>query len=157
MLHPDDALFMSLVHAAFAQHLSGWGMGLHRVADIDCWMRTQPVGWSAINEQLRTNGVQTAAWATLRWVQMLMRHGTAGNSDLILSDSCPGNLRGAWIERWLQGDLPARLARYRRLRLLAFTSLLHDAPRDAVRAFAGRYRAWRRRGEDLAAFNELSG
>ncbi len=32
MLNPEDALFVLLVHPAFAKHLSGLEMGLHRVA-----------------------------------------------------------------------------------------------------------------------------
>jgi hypothetical protein len=41
------------------------------------------------------------------------------------------------------------------LRLLAFSSLLHDTPRDALRAYVGRRRAGRRSEADLKAFAGL--
>ena len=41
ILSNDDALFVLLVHPAFAKHLAGWGMGLHRVTDIVAWLQTQ--------------------------------------------------------------------------------------------------------------------
>ena len=37
----EDSLFLLLVHAAFAKHLAGWDMGLHRVADVALWFGRQ--------------------------------------------------------------------------------------------------------------------
>jgi len=155
MLHPDDALFVLLVHPAFGKHLSGWDMGLHRVADIIYWFRSQQVDWPSVHRRLCVNGVKTAAWATLRWVQILNEH--PNELEPLLADTCPGTLRRRWIEHWLQQDLSARLANKHLLRLLGFTTWLHDSPRDAVRALAGRVRAWRRRGADVDVFRALSG
>ena len=45
MLHENDTLFLLLVHGAFAKHLGGWDMGLHRVLDIARWLETQSCDW----------------------------------------------------------------------------------------------------------------
>jgi hypothetical protein len=177
MLSADDALFVFLVHPAFAKHLAGWGMGLHRVADIAAWLRTESFDWETVLEQLDTNGVRTAAWATLRWVQMLtsgsdFTHDRSGSYfdqclwerlqprfldrlDTMISDLCPGRLRQAWLDRWLRSDISERASAAHWARLLGFSLFLHDTPSDAVRALAGRYRAHRSSRADLAVFRDL--
>ncbi len=160
VLSSEDALFMLLVHPAFAKHLGGWDMGLHRVMDIVVWLRAQDFNWEVVREQLKTSGVQTAAWATLRWVQLLAcRSGASprplGNLDKMMSDTQPGRLRRKWLSFWLRNDLSARAADSHWQRLIGFTSFLHDAPADSVRALAGRRKAQSRVNADLAAFADL--
>ena len=71
MLSAEHALFTLLVHPAFAKHLEGYEMGLHRVADLLAWLRSQPFDWPEVRAMLEANGVRTAAWATLRWTELL--------------------------------------------------------------------------------------
>ena len=153
----EDTLFLLLVHPAFAKHLGGWDMGLHRVLDILEWLRTQPCDWSTVCERLDDCGVRTAAWATLRWADLLATEHSPGELATMLSDMRPGGVRAAWIDGWLRHDLSARLASRHRLRLLGLSPFLHDSPRDVLRAVAGRYRAHRRRDTDMEAFRELLG
>ena len=155
MLDPNDGLFVHLVHPAFAKHLAGWGMGLHRVVDILCWLLTQPIDWDAIVARLEQQGVRTAAWATLRWVAMLVPSGTIPELEARLLSLQPGKLRRAWLERWLRHDVSERISGTHLVRLLAFSMFLHDTPGDGMRALLGRLRAHRRRSEDLDAFAEL--
>jgi hypothetical protein len=155
MLCAEDALFVLLVHPAFAKHLAGWGMGLHRVVDIVTWLRTQPFDWQAVHELLGTNGVRTAAWATLRWVELLAGEYSPSGLDKMLAELRPGPLRGAWLGRWLRNDLSERSSGRHWARLLGFTMFLHDTPGDALRALVSRYRAHRRRESDVGAFREL--
>jgi len=176
-LSADDALFLLLVHPAFAKHLAGWEMGLHRVVDIDYWLQSQPFDWQVVRTRLEENGVCTAAWATLRWVQLLTcgsgfsrdRSGSYLDQYLwerlqprffaamneMMSELQPGRIRCAWLDRWLRSDLPERTSTVHWARLLGFSLFLHDTPRDSMRALAGRYRARRRSAEDLAVFQEL--
>jgi len=154
-LHADDAFFLLLVHPAFAKHLAGWTMGLHRVVDIDYCLQRQLFDWNTVSGQLEDNGVRTAAWATLRWVQLLTTPKAPSGLDSMMTDLCPGKLRRAWLDRWLCDDLPERTSTLRWARLLGFSLFLHDTPGDSVRALAGRYRAHRRSAEDLAVFREL--
>lgn len=155
MLDPDDAFFVLLVHPAFGKHLSSWNMGLHRVADIIFWLRTQAIDWPLVRERLRDAGVRTAAWATLRWVRMLAEGDTPAAVEEMLWDLRPARWRCRWIEGWLERDLPRRYVGKPWFRQLGFTTLLHDSPADAWRAAYGRYRAWRRRDSDMAVFEDL--
>ena len=155
MLDAEDALFVLLVHPAFAKHLAGWWMGLHRVVDIVAWLHTQSFDWQTVHTGLEQNGVRAAAWATLRWVGLLTRPHTVSGLDTMLSDLSPGYLRRAWLEYWLRNDLSARMSGAHWARLLGFSAFLHDTPGDAARAFTGRYRAHHRSSADLEAFREL--
>ncbi len=151
----EDVLFTLLVHPAFAKHLAGWDMGLHRVMDIVEWLRTQEFNWPDVCDQLDSNGVQSAAWATLRWIELLSGPHALPHLNPMMSDVRPGRLRRAWLNRWLQEDYSARSASSHWMRLLGFTSLLHDRVGDATRAFVGRENARRRIDADLAVFAEL--
>jgi hypothetical protein len=154
-LNADDSLFVLLVHPAFAKHLAGWGMGLHRVVDIVAWLNTQSFNWETVCVQLEANGVRGAAWATLRWVELLTGQHAPSGLDAMLATLRPGRLRSAWLDRWLRNDLSERTSGWHPARLLGFTMFLHDAPGDGLRALAGRYRAHRRSNADMAAFGDL--
>jgi hypothetical protein len=157
MLNAEDTLFVLLVHPVFAKHLGGWDMGLHRVVDVILWLRTQTFDWPAVIERLDQAGVRTAAWATLRWVQLLTQPDSPGELDAMLAAVRPGPLRCAWLDRWLRRNLSERMSQRHWVRLLAFSLFLHDTLRDSIRALFGRYRAHRRRNVDWAAFGELFG
>ena len=155
MLSDDDGLFVLLVHPAFAKHLDSWEMGLHRVADLLEWLQRREFDWPTVRERLAENGVSSAAWATLRWVQLLAGTRVPPRLASMLSDLTPGVVRSRWLDHWLRADLPARTAGVHWLRLLAFSPFLHDTPRDALRAWAGRCRAHRRAKADVEAFSGL--
>ena len=155
ILSAEDALFVLLVHPAFAKHLAGWAMGLHRVVDIVAWLRTQSFDWDVVVERLGANGVRAAAWATLRWTELLACQYATNRLEAMLAELQPGRLRVAWLNRWLSNDLSERTAGQHWTWLAGFTMLLHDAPTDAMRALAGRYHAHRRRRSDVWEFREL--
>ena len=155
MLSPEDAFFVFLVHPAFAKHLSGLEMGLHRVADIIRWLDTQKFDWPKVKAKLKQNGVQTAAWATLRWAEILAHPRVLPGVESLQSDLRAGRLRNAWLNWWLLKDLSTATSQMHWARLLGFSSLLHDTPSDALRAVTGRYRAHKRIGADLEVFREL--
>jgi hypothetical protein len=153
----NDMLFILLVHPAFAKHLAGWGMGLHRVADLLALLRTQDFDLPSVLGLARDNGVSAAAWATLRWTQLLAEPHAPPKLEILLADLEPPRLKRAWLDEWLCRDLSDRLAAFHGIRLLGFSWLLHDTLADALRAFRGQRRAARRSGEDLAAFAGLLG
>lgn len=155
MLDSEDTLFILLVHPAFAKHLAGWTMGLHRFADILIWVGTQEFDWPTVRRRLEENGVAAAAWATLRRLELMTGPHTPAEIVDMRADLSPGIVRRAWLDRWLQRDLAASTARARWLRLAGFSTFLHDTPADALRALSGRRRALRRQEEDMAAFGEL--
>ncbi len=155
MLSPEDTLFTLLVHPAFAKHLDGYEMGLHRVWDVLAFLRSQGFDWRRVREMLREAGVANAAWATLRWVEMLAGENAPDVLMHILPDLEPGPRRRKWIEKWLADDWSSRTASWRPLRLLGFSAFLHDTPGDALRALRGRRAAKRRSGADLAEIRKL--
>jgi hypothetical protein len=156
MLGAEDALFVLLVHPAFAKHLGGWEMGLHRVADIVEFARTQSFDWQTVCEGLTENGVRTAAWATLRWVDLVTASERPRNLASMRSALRPGRLRRAWLDRWMRMDMSERTSNIHWIRLLGLSLFLHDKPSDAVRALSGRWRAYRRRRDDTLAFRKLN-
>jgi hypothetical protein len=153
----NDMLFILLVHPAFAKHLGGWEMGLHRVADLLAFLGTQDFELPSVLALVRDNGVSAAAWATLRWTELLAEPHVPPNLPILLAELEPPRFKRAWLDRWLRNDLSDRLAAFHGTRLVAFSWTLHDTPADALRAFRGRRRAVRRSGEDLAAFAGLLG
>jgi hypothetical protein len=118
-------------------------------------MQTQDFEWPTLQALLKQNGVRSAAWATLRWVELLFGPDLPGEIDPMLLELRPGWLRRAWLDRWLRLDLSERLSSAHWPRLMAFSPLLHDTPRDVLRAIRGRRQAHRSRHADLAAFQEL--
>lgn len=145
---PEDTAFLLLVHPAFAKHVAGREMALHRVLDIAEWWQQYPVDQATLDEQLQTQGVRTAAWAVLEWVKLLLPE-----FELDTGQWQPGAVRRAWLRTWLRHDWSARLSNWHALRLLTFSPFLHDTPADAWRALKGWRQARRARAEDLAAFN----
>ena len=155
MLSPEDALFVLLVHPAFAKHLDGYEMGLHRVADLLRWLSGQRFDWPLVRSMLEDNGVRTAAWATLRWSDMLSGSDPLLSLAGLMADLEPGRARRNWIDYWLRNNLCDRMSDARWVRLLGFSFFLHDGAGDAVRAATGRWQAKRRRKSDLEAFRSL--
>jgi hypothetical protein len=153
----NDMLFILLVHPAFAKHLGGWEMGLHRVADLLFFLRTQDFDMPSVVSLVRDNGVSAAAWATLRWTQLLAEPHVPPKLPELLAELEPPQWKRAWLDGWLRNDFPDRLSAWHRMRLVGFSWLLHDTRADALRAFRERRRAGRRSGEDLAAFAGLLG
>ncbi|MGI9222757.1 MAG: nucleotidyltransferase family protein [Woeseiaceae bacterium] len=153
VLDATDTLFLLLVHPAFAKHLGAWDMGLHRVADIADWLREFDANWPEVCRILELNGVSTAAWATLRWLQLLAPASMSQQLEKLMADVRPGPLRRAYLDYWLENNLSARTSGVHIIRLLGFSIFMHDRPSDALRAFRGRSRAHRRQAEDLAAFS----
>ena len=155
ILDAEDTLFTLLVHPAFVKHLGGWDMGLHRVMDIVEWIRTQDFDWTVVCERMRKNGVQTAGWATLRWVSLLSDPRLLPQLDEMMLEVRPGRIRRMWVEAWLKRNLSARTSNMHWVRLIGFTMFLHDTAGDSFRAVVGRLKARRRCDADIAVFQEL--
>jgi hypothetical protein len=64
----------------------------------------------------------------------------------------PGPVRRRYLRLWLDRELPMHLNNVRYGRLAAFSLLLHDHPRDVVRAVSSLGRARLRRQSDMNVF-----
>ena len=151
----EDTLFLLLVHPPFAKHLAGWDMGLHRVVDIVNFLTVIQFDWGRVRSALVENGVSSAAWATLRWTQMLTYPQPLPLLEEMLAELRPGSAKAWWLEHWLESDLSARFSGRHWMRLLGFSPLLHDEPGDVYRAFAGRRQARKRSKQDSEVFADL--
>lgn len=157
MLDIHDAAFLMLVHPALVKHLSGWEMGLHRVADLVALVDAGHCDWGRVRDRLEENDVRTAAWATLRWLEFLTQPATPPLVIEILNDLAPGRIRRSWLDRWLLRDMSSRTFSAHWIRLIFFSLALHDDLAGVGRVIAGRVRAHRRREADLALFANQTG
>ena len=155
MLSDNDSLFLMLVHAAVAKHVSTSQTGLHRVADIALWWQRREVDWPSVRTQLSEHGLKTAAWTVLSWVQMLSADSFSPALSGPIASVRPGGLRTAYLRAWLDHDLTARLAKHHAVRLFGFSGFLHDRLSDAYRALGGWRQARSMAVADAGAFEDL--
>ncbi len=156
MLSDSDALFLMLVHGAISKHVAMTGMGLHRVADIALWWQQRPVDWPVLHDRLAATGLKTAAWTTLTWVRMLSPTTFGPLVETAIDSVRPSGPRAAYLQSWLNRDLPARLAHLHAARLLAFSMFLHDRPSDAWCALKGWQAARMTSATDALVFGSLA-
>jgi hypothetical protein len=147
-LDDADAVFLMLVHPAFAKYVCSPNMDLNKVIDFTLWATRRTIDWDAVAALLEQTGLCTAAWTVLRWYAMLLEPGLLPVSDDFVARIAPGPLRQRYLARWLERDLPARwLDRPARIQF-GFTLFLHDRPSDAWHALISILRARRRQGDD---------
>lgn len=141
-LADDDTVLLMLAHPAFAKYVCSPHMGLNRVLDFGLFVETRAVAWAVVSSRLASMGLQTAAWCTLTWMQMIDRRAQQVPTTF-LTAIAPSAGKQWYLQQWLDHDLPGRLAdRADWLIRAAFTLPMHDTLRDAWRALA--YRAGRR-------------
>lgn len=140
-LQDDDAVFLMLVHPAFAKYVSSPHAALTSVADFLCWTATRDVDWASVSEKLKSAGVTTSAWTVLSWWAMLIGKELPNVPPGFIDRLRPGRLRSFYLRQWIARDLPSRWIDRSLLIQAGFTLFLHDRPSDAVRAIAGLARA----------------
>jgi hypothetical protein len=156
ILSEADALFVLLVHPAFAKHLSTSQMGLHRVADVAQWLQKHHVDWAALRQALESSGLKTAAWTMLSLVRMLSSPEFARSLDDPLRSLRPAPARAAYLNTWLSLDMSARLSNLHAARLIGLSVFLHDQPSGAWRALRGWQQSREARSRDAAVFDALT-
>ena len=134
----SDTVFMMLVHPAITKYVCSRHMGLNRVLDYLLFTQARSIDWAAVTQRLDEAGLKTAGWCTLRWIQLLV-------PDAVISPVSfeatikPGTLRAAYLNYWIDHDLPGLLLdRANWFIQAAFTLLMHDKFADARRAFRAR-------------------
>lgn len=150
-LSPENSYFLLLVHPAFAKHISSRGMALHRVLDVVEWHRTVPTDRAAVLSLCERTGSVTAAWAVLRWIELLT------DEPCWIEPQQVGSIRRAYLDFWLRNDLSGMLESAHPVRLVLLTASFHDTAPDVMRALFGRLGDYRQRGADITPFLQLKG
>lgn len=156
VLGDTDALFVMLIHPAFSKHLSTLQMGLHRLADLALWVQRVPVDWPTLQDQLRSSGLKTAAWAMLRLMRTLSPASFGERLGDELQSLQPGPARTAYLSAWLDQDLSYRFRHAHAVRLLGLSTMLHDRPSGTWNALRGWHQSRRSRDQNAHVFEGLA-
>lgn len=134
-LSDSDTVFMMLVHPAITKYVCSQHMGLNRVLDFLLFAQTRSIDWGNVAQRLDEAGLKTAGWCTLRWIQRLVPDAVIWPVAFVTTIQ-PGKLRAAYLNYWIDHDLPGRLLdRANWLIQAAFTLPMHDKFSDARQAF----------------------
>ena len=101
------------------------------LVDLVRWVQTFQIDWEQLLDWLKGGGVQTAAWITAEWLEML--------TGITLPESFmhsikPSVARSWYLQKWLSHNLSSRLLDYPLLIQAGFTLPAHDT-------FAGAFHA----------------
>jgi hypothetical protein len=129
-LAPGPTLFLALVHPAFSRYVNTRAAGLVKLVDLQ-QLVLRISDWGETIELVQACGVRAAAWATLYWLKELL---ATPIPDAVWKEIEPPRGRRAYLQAWLDRDLPSRLASIPGLVRAGFTLALHDELHDAVRA-----------------------
>lgn len=142
-LSDDDAIFLMLVHPAFAKYVNSPHASLLTVADFALLARTRPIDWDTVVNRLRAAGVGVSAWACLTWWSMLLGPHMPPLPPGVLTQLRPASWRARYLEDWLRSGRSTHWIDKGLLIQAGLTLFLHDTPTDAVRAVRGIARARR--------------
>jgi Uncharacterised nucleotidyltransferase len=132
-LNNEAALFIMLVHPVFTKYGTTPHASLVRIVDLVRWIQTREIDWERLLDWLKRGGVQTAAWITAEWLQMLT--GTSLPASFMYSIK-PSAVRSFYLQKWLSHNLSSRLLDYPLLIQAGFTLPAHDRFTDACRAIS---------------------
>ena len=137
-LSDSDTVFMMLVHPAITKYVCAQKMRLNRVHDFLLFAQTRSIDWDNVAQRLADAGLKTAGWCTLRWIQRLVPDALILPASFVETIR-PGLLRAAYLNYWIDYDLPGRMFdRASWLIQVAFTLPMHDRFSDAQRAVRAR-------------------
>lgn len=128
----EDAAVLMLVQSAFADHVSATSP-LIRALDFYLLTQRVAVDWDRVVDTITSQGMKSAAWATLQWFFLLNRAAVQLDSRVV-DALAPSGFKGAYLKYWIEHELPLRTHRLPGVPQLAFTLAMHDTARDAVRA-----------------------
>jgi hypothetical protein len=147
-----DCTFLMLVHPAFSKYVCSQNMGLARVMSFLLWHERVRSHWNEVRVMLDQNGLNWAAWAMLGWYATLAPTPLRPQLVQWRNTLKTGFVRSAYLDFWLQRNLPSRFIGHAFLIQLGFTTFLHDRPSDAWAAYKGWYFARLARSDEADAF-----
>lgn len=139
----EDTVAMMLLHPAVTKYVCSRHAGLNRVADIVHFVRHRTMDPELVAQRIRSTGLVGAAWATLTWLDLLLKPWPSNPEQAFLHSLREslqlGRLRAAYLRRWIANDWPGRLeGRADGLVRIGFTLPFHDSLADVIRASTSR-------------------
>jgi hypothetical protein len=136
-LDASDALFLILVHPAFAKYVNSPNASLSGVVDFMLLLGLPQIDWDFVAGRLDHAGVKTAAWTMLTWFMMVARPDSVTLPEGFIECLQPGTAQRKYLRQWLDKDLATRWLEHPLLVRAGLTLAMHDSPADAWRAIRG--------------------
>ena len=149
----EGNLFVLLVHPVFTKYSTSPQATLMRNVDLAHILSGKNWDLGRVVQLLDEAGLKTAAWITLRWLQ-LITNTTLGDS--IMEAVKPGPVRRKYLGWWLEKNLATRLLNKPALVQLGFTLPAHDKLTDTLRAIRLKHQADRNAAADLLEMEDIS-
>ncbi len=130
-LNTEATLFIMLVHPVFAKYSTTLQSSLIQMVDLIRWTQTQKIDWELLSMWLRQCGVQTAAWVTTDYLQLLT--GITLPASFIRTIQ-PSSTKAAYLRKWIRLNLSSRFFNQRIIIHAGYTLPVHDTIKDAIRA-----------------------
>ncbi len=151
-LSQEATLFIMLVHPVFTKYGTAPHASLIRMIDLVRWIQTQQIDWQILLDWLKRGGMQTAAWITTQWLEMLTG---ITLPETFVSRIRPSAARIVYLRTWISKNLSTRLLNYPLLIQAGFTLPAHDSFKDAVHAVSSLVREKRTAKIKLEKLNAL--
>ncbi|MEP5568704.1 MAG: nucleotidyltransferase family protein [Halioglobus sp.] len=145
-LSDEASFFVILVHPVFVRYSTTPLSSLMRLIDLLNLIEMDGWVWEKTLSLLDLAGLKTAAWITLRWLQLLTGRSIEEEK---LREVAPGKVRQFYLNVWLEKNLATRLLEKPALVQTAFTLFAQDRPSDALRAIRLKKQAEKTAYEDL--------
>lgn len=126
---PEEHLMILLIHPVFTEYSTITQSGLIKLLDIVLWLNVHDVDWYKLRNLLYLNHVQTPAWITLQYLNLIT--GMEFPSTFVQTIK-PSSWRAMYLNFWIKNNLPARLKRWSMFVKIGFTLLAHDTLAHSV-------------------------
>jgi len=127
----EASLLIMLIHPAITKYVNGSASSLRHLVDIHRLAQRDDINWERLIDMLNRSGTQTAAWASLSWLQMLADEPMYED----LTDQLrPGGLKARWLRYWMRKDLNTKLAAQRLIIRAGFSLMLQDNLKGVLNA-----------------------
>ena len=127
----EASLLVMLIHPAITKYVNGSASSLRHLVDIHRLTQCDDISWERLIDMLDRSGTQTAAWASLTWLQMLADEPMYED---LTSQLKPGTLKTSWLRFWLNNNLASKLAERKMIVRSGFSLALQDNLKDVLNA-----------------------
>jgi hypothetical protein len=151
-LSVEGTLLVLLAHPVFTKYSTTPHAALVRMIDLLSLLDNSSPNWEKLRDRLERSGMLTAAWVTLRWLELLTDRPIP---EEISGSITPGKLKASYLNYWLENNLPTRYLDRPAIVKAGFTLPAHDSIGDSVRAITSARKLARAAESELKNLEEL--